>query len=179
MKLRFFLLALAILLCASGAYAQTVFNVSGSFIDGPTLGGTITINTATGVVTAVNLTLSAPYAGAYTVIDSQGWNGTYFGIPVSTAANPTGLPQINLLLPPSTLVGYAGGTVCSNSVPCTHISSGFFPSVGVTFTLNSATLSPGSGSPPPSTPAPPTWILAAIAVALAAFTALLRRPKHA
>ncbi len=56
------------------------FNASGTFQSGATLGGTITIDTASGTVVSADLTLSAPYNTVYNHDESSndGYVG-YFG----------------------------------------------------------------------------------------------------
>jgi hypothetical protein len=165
-------------LCAAGAYAAPVaFNVSGTFVDGTALSGTITIDTAAGTVTAVNVTLGSPDANTYTVIQTGVGSGapSYYSIPLGTAASPQGLPSLNLLIPPrTTLVGYAGGALCSDSAPCSGVTSGVWLGVGNAVALTSGSLSTSGPTPPPSTPAPPTWALIGLAILLAASAAMLR-----
>ena len=71
------LLLLSAAVGVPAAHADTIFNVTGTFNDGATLSGTITINTTAGMVTALDLTTTETGAmGPYTGIGGQGGTGT-------------------------------------------------------------------------------------------------------
>jgi hypothetical protein len=96
----------------------TTFIAEGTFLDGATLGGTVTIDTTIGSVTAVNLTIGAPDSLDLTAIVLQQANfpvsGIYF-LEVNTGG-PT-YPGLSLGMPVSTLDGYSGGSLISDSQP--------------------------------------------------------------
>jgi hypothetical protein len=167
------LAALAIVLCASSAYAASVvFTAAGTTADGATLGGTVTIDTTAGTVTAANVTLGAPDTSTYTFIQAgTGPSAPVYVIQLGTAAS--GNPRMGLLVPGTTLVGYAGGALCSTSALCTDVTSYVFFGGDNPIDLTAGSLTPVP--PPPSTPAPPTWALIGLAILLlAAFTAMSR-----
>ena len=94
-----------------------VFAAYGTFADGASLSGTVTIDTTAGQITAANLQVGTPDSAAFTVVsEDQGTN--IFGLwlaTIYTAGNPRSFPYIAFFFPASTLVGYAGGPICSNS----------------------------------------------------------------
>jgi hypothetical protein len=173
-------LALAIALCVPGAYAGTVtLNVTGSFFDGAALSGTITVDQSGGTVTAINLTVGAPESGTYNVIYSQGPSNTYGAYNVVVLASPgVGLPEINLFLVGTSLIGYTGGSLCSNQTPCTapgiSIASGLWRSNDTSDSLSSGTVG-GATTPTSSVPALSPWALGILAILFAVSAALLLR----
>lgn len=172
MQLRFMSV---MMLFASGLLAQTAFNASGTFADGTTLGGTVTINTATGQVTSVDLTLSAPNAATLTLIADV---GSVPGSVVISAGTPSVYPQVSLWFPVSTLAGYSGGALCSNTSPCT---SGAFTNLARSDVAGEDRLTSGSLTPasqPPGTPAPPSLWLALVGCATVLAYALRARRRN-
>ena len=162
---------LATMLFVSASFAQTVFTASGTFANGATLGGTVTINPATGEVTAINLTVSAPISATLTVAEGTGFGAAYVDFGVGTVSGTT---DMTVALPGTTLVGFSGGPLCSTSAPCGGISSGVRVS-GVLTQLTSGSLT--SGSSAAATPAPPSlWL--ALSGCLAAFVYALRRRRR-
>lgn len=69
--------ALVLVSSALTARADTIFNVSGSLSDGAALGGTLTIDTVAGRVTASNITAGPPDSLTFTNITFQ--NNNYGG----------------------------------------------------------------------------------------------------
>lgn len=128
MKHSFIQCVIAMALCTSGAYGGLVtFSVSGVLGDGATLGGTVTIDTTAGDVTAIDLTLSAPVPnpGTYDVLNGQGYNGVDYAIGAALMGDSYGsYPTFTLALPVSTLVGYAGGPLCTVVDTCSGETSG-------------------------------------------------------
>jgi len=104
------------LFTAVGANAM-VFDVSGTASDGTgVLGGTVTIDTSTGVVTAVDLTFSD---GALTAAEGNVINTLKtFNMNVGALGEPSGPVASGYLLQlqGSNLVGYNGGAISSWSV---------------------------------------------------------------
>jgi hypothetical protein len=113
------------------ARADTIFNVSGTFDNGATLIGTISINTTTGTVdmTGTSFTISAstgsPASSAISppwfLVAGQGNDGTNgYAIDFTTVSggNTSSLPGLDLVLFTSTsnatsnLIGYAGCSWC-------------------------------------------------------------------
>jgi hypothetical protein len=141
-------ITLAVLLVAIGApiaHADTVFTVTGSFDDGAILSGTATINTTTGLVTAFDLSTTGAFvSGPYTTVDpGQGpFNGQYSVS--STLSNSS----IDFLFPSGSLVGYAGGSLCSLPLNCPYVS--FLTAPSGNFALASGSLTPQVTTPEPS-----------------------------
>ena len=123
----------ASLSAAERSSAATVFDLTGTFTDASTISGTLTIDVTAGVVDAVNVT----YLGInYTNILVQG-TGTgqttpgHTPIPIYYGVI-TGIPYpfIDLAFQGtsavSSLVGYAGGGLCSFDAPCGPDDEGLF-----------------------------------------------------
>ncbi len=76
-QMRRFMLAAAVFGLMSGAAAParadiiTTFTAEGTFVDGATLGGTLTIDTTIGMVTAANLMVGAPYSLTLATVQNQ------------------------------------------------------------------------------------------------------------
>jgi len=188
LRLRLVLAALVIVLFAWCAYAgDTVvtFNASGTFADGATLSGTLTLDTTTGEPMVENLVVSSPDSNTYTVPNGVVITSTYQLIFVSPAGLPF-TPVLQVTVPASTLVGYSGGTLCSTTTTCgagasiSAVRAGSGPPY--TFdNLTSGSLTPaGAGSPTATAPALSPWALGGLALLLAASAAmLLRRAQQA
>jgi len=93
--------------------APVVFSASGIFTDGSLLTGTLTIDTTLGVATGSAIQITAPIAFDAVVIQPNFYSltGTTF---IELGATTLGYPYLMLLIHASTLVGYTGGSLCSN-----------------------------------------------------------------
>jgi hypothetical protein len=98
----------------STARADTaVFDITGKFADsgiGTSLIGTVTIDTTAGTILATDVSTTGNFPGGpYPLVSAS-------GNPVNLAFNGTGgsIVLMQLYLPVSSLVGYAGGVLCSN-----------------------------------------------------------------
>ncbi len=121
-QMRRFMLAAAVFGLMSGAAAParadiiTTFTAEGTFVDGATLGGTLTIDTTIGMVTAANLMVGAPYSLTLATVQNQTDPPpppTYYFVTVGATA--AGFPYIDLIFPVSSLVAYAGGELLSTT----------------------------------------------------------------
>ena len=144
-------LVFALCFAAPIAHADTVFTVTGSFDNGAILSGTATINTSTGIVTAFDLSTTGAFvSGPYTTVDpGQGpFFGQYF------VSSTLSIFSIDLSFPPpGSLVGYTGGSLCSDVVSCFFISAlnkTTTPTPSTTFNLTSGSLTPQVATPEPS-----------------------------
>ena len=141
------LTVLVVAIAAPIAHADSVFTVTGSFDNGAILSGTATINTSTGLVTALDLSTTGAFvSGPYTTVDPG--QGPFFGdyIVSSTLSNSS----IDLLFPPpGSLVGYAGGSLCSDIDSCFFISALNIAPFSI-FPLTSGSLTPQVTTPEPS-----------------------------
>lgn len=100
----------------SPAHADTVFDVTGTFTNGATLSGTITINTVTGSITGQSLQTSSPILGNFGFLVTQTPAFFYFA-EFDTTASPSS-PYLDLFFSAGSLVNYAGGSLCSESDNC-------------------------------------------------------------
>lgn len=98
--------------------------VDGVFENGAILDGTITIDNVTGAVTGQNLLLDSPGPPVSLTFSVQLNEssidpfGTDWLTAFATAANPFSYPEIELIFPTDTLVGYEGGLLCSGFETC-------------------------------------------------------------
>jgi len=115
-----FVLGVLLALASQATAAPVVFTVLGEFNNGSgyALSGTITIDTATGKVVAVDL--AAKYGGAlYATFTSlpygvnsntkYGYTTIYWELTNPPLPAPGAFASLMLVIPASTLVGYAGG----------------------------------------------------------------------
>jgi hypothetical protein len=131
MKRLAFLAAVALLLGGVGQVKAGMFNVSGtlaeldSMLNPVTVGGTVTIDVTTGVVTAVDLVVGSPESLTLNVIQSQASNSPVSGdYEIDAGTGPSGLPVFSLILPTATLVNYSGGSIGSRTQPANGFTSG-------------------------------------------------------
>jgi hypothetical protein len=109
-------LVLAAVLVGPGLFAakaDTIFNFSGTFQNGAALGGSITINTATGAIDGVNLTVGGT-SFSFVQLNLPGFGTEYFLQLTSTASDSS--PFLDVFFPVTSLVGYTGGQLCITPV---------------------------------------------------------------
>jgi len=130
-----------IILCLASLAPQafaTDFQATGLFTNGATLGGTLTIDTNVGTVTASDLTISG--AGTFSTLISQ----INYGPPVFysvVADNIAGTEEFSFGLLADSLVGYTGGDFCGDSNGGSCLSSVFYP---ISDPFNQVSLSNGT-----------------------------------
>ena len=152
----------AICLSFSPASADTItiFNLTGTFTDGTTVSGTVTIDvTFPGFVESANLSyLNNSYSTIQSQVQFSG-NTTMGAIPsqvgylVDIGTSSSQFPSIHLLIEgipqPIFLAGYPGGPVCSLDHPCGPdqqggtFTSGFHPDAMTAVALQTGQLVPG------------------------------------
>jgi hypothetical protein len=139
-------------LCAAGARADTIttFDATGTFNDGASLSGTLTIDTTNGNVVASTVE-ALPDASGLTDI----FVGTIGGVTGVTLEAPAGEPSLILDLSLNTLAGYTGGPLASLSDPATVRGMDvettlFLPSFTAVF-LSSGSLTPQTATPEAAT----------------------------
>src|SRR5215471_16011597 len=127
------LIAAAVLVvgCApANADVIRAFNVSGVFVNGTTLSGSIAIDTTNGTLSSVNLTLGSPINSIFnssTIVSAQ-----------LTAASPISLldlikplkEKLSLFIDAASFVDYSGRALCGGPVggpfapsPCNNVSA--------------------------------------------------------
>jgi hypothetical protein len=141
-----------VLSSAAPTWADTIFNLTGTFADSTTVSGTLAIDLTTGHIDAANLI----YGGnTYSTILAQhpftgntapGQTPVPVDYSVFIGISSSILPRIDLGIPGTSavdsLVSYAGGSLCSTSANCgpdqlgISYASAFFPLSGTpTFLL--------------------------------------------
>ncbi len=148
----------------------TTFNVTGTFTDSATLGGTININTTTGTVVSGDLTVSG-VAPAFIYLTGQGTgtNSDYyadFGNGVrATVVTPGSTASLGAILDiyfdASSLVNYTGGALCNTSGNCGTDVTFYQTNLDPNLIGGAVTLASG-------VPEPATWMLMLAAPALMA-----------
>jgi hypothetical protein len=113
----------------SGIAKATLFDASGTFADGATLSGWINIDTTSGLATAVNLVVSAPDSLTFDFVQAQGVVSADTEIQTGVAAS--GLPNLNIILFGTSLVGYTGGPISSVSHPGSFVTDIFYSSTHI------------------------------------------------
>jgi hypothetical protein len=172
----------AVLLCAILAVtgqakaSPTVFDATGTFTDGSSLSGTITIDPTSGLATAEDLFVSGGTSGyvsplefnlippALTQANNQGAGNVWLG-----GSDLSNNWQLQVDIPGPTLVGYAGSNLIVSS----------FPPDGTYFTAfgeGGANLVSGTLTAV-TTPAPPAIVLLASAVLAAGGFQFVRRRR--
>jgi hypothetical protein len=114
-------------LCSARARADTVFDLTGAFVDNSTVSGTLTINTTTGVIDAASLlytdnTYSVSFQGPFTGGTASGQTPVPVGVEVDFESGAPTAPIIVLFIRGTSsvdsLIAYAGGSLCSVDAPC-------------------------------------------------------------
>jgi len=171
--------ALIALLAPRAVLADTVFTASGTFSDGSTLSGTVTINTTTGAVTGADLLWTDVAAPLSTDI----LLGVVFGNLQLSAEDTTGVDYIELDFPfnsQSFPVGYAGGPLCSNSDTAGFCySDTSLAGANLTPTPLVVYLEQGSLTPPAGVPAPEPRGLLLLSIGLLGLMGVIRRKRLA
>ena len=123
-------LALVLFLPALAAHADTIttFDFAGTF-DLGTASGTVAIDTTTGAVQTIDLTfptLSSEAGVPSTMSESYGPPQNFTEIGETWIGQPgvNYYAGISVDIPVASLVGYAGGNICSLDNPCTDATSG-------------------------------------------------------
>jgi hypothetical protein len=150
--------------CAVTHAGPITFIASGALQDTSVLSGTVTIDTTLGTVTALNLSLSSPDSVTVSTAAAFGPSGIS-GVLEIVGSNGGSFPDLTLLVPTASFVGYTGGGLCIvGSVSCMNDPSFFLtgPSIGSSFTTLSLT---ESGVPEPASMA----LVGGGVLALAAF----------
>lgn len=170
-KIRHYLTLAVLTLLSSISLASradgAIFIAEGVFEDGSALSGTVTIDTAAGLFTAVDLIVGPPSNLTFSENLDQG----SFGPPLFYSVfvgNPAGTWDFYLGIELDSLVGYTGGPICSQETPAC------IPSVLFNLVIDDfgPELVRGSFSPVPE---PATAVLAGSA--LAGLWAIRRRRR--
>jgi hypothetical protein len=141
-----FIVGCVLLIGGSAAHAATIFNLTGTFQSGSTFtaGSEITIDTALGTITGLNIGISAPDTVAYTLASGVLLPLVSPGLEIEIGAVT---PFLNLLLPVSTLTGYTGGPLCTSGAGGCPGASALSP-IGARDFLVSGSLTPAPTATP-------------------------------
>jgi PEP-CTERM motif-containing protein len=129
--------------------SPVTFFATGVTANNSTLSGTLTIDPVSGAFLALDLTMSGPLSFSVDVLGafSQGPGETS----IVGVSGPNS-PQITIDLPVSTLVGYAGGSICTGGCPVNSIAAisdtnnSFFTSGSLTAVPEPASLALAGGA---------------------------------
>jgi hypothetical protein len=152
-----YILILGIALFVAGltpAHADTIFNISGTFFDGPTLTGTMSVNTATGVIDSASFTVTSPHESVTYTMQVILDNGTGFSGAVFSGTLPGDLALIFATSPSGSLgslIGYTGGSICSGSGACGGVNESFVNFDGLGLFWESGPVTEAVATPEPAT----------------------------
>jgi hypothetical protein len=108
----------ALCLFAPAMHAGMItFVATGVTQSGSTLSGNVVIDTTAGSVSSLSLTMSSPLSFTVSTFDNFS-SGQASGYYVIGADNGTTFPFVDLDIPTATLVGYAGGSICTIGSTC-------------------------------------------------------------
>ena len=131
-------------LFAGAAYGDEILNftASGTFVNGDSLGGQVTIDVTTGNVTAANLTASGAAPYVFNTNVGQINNSPFPGVTTIAADSPNNgnYPILLLATPTPSLIGYLGGNIASTTSPVSGFFSDYLSSSGSSVSLASGTL---------------------------------------
>jgi len=141
--------AMSLAASVSAVGSPILFNLSGVFQNGASLGGTVTIDPVTGLVTAANVILGAPSSLTLGTVEGQASEfGVQYHVQIGQGATP---PDVNLTFPVASLIGYSGGGLCTRtSVNCVF-ATGLFYSSTENYALTSGSASVAAVVPEPAT----------------------------
>jgi hypothetical protein len=184
-KAGFSFLAVFLLAATAGATPVTFSLEDGTFASGATMSGTLVIDTATGSLVSADLTYTL--GGSSVSFDrtffGQGTIPALFGVffpltvagvvdgPENPLANPPVVDEFDLILPAASLVGYAGGPLCTDgSVGGVYCGGAVFSEyAGRVNFLGNDVMTNGNLVSFAATPEPPEFVLTLTGAALCAF----------
>ncbi len=105
--------------CAARADSFSTFGLNGRFASGTTLGGTVTVDTTTGVITDSELVLNFGLFEYDLAIAPTGQGpdmGAYYQFDYNNLLGPG--TYLSLTVPTGSLVGYTGGPLCVQGSGC-------------------------------------------------------------
>jgi PEP-CTERM motif len=131
------------------AKADTIFNITSTFTNGATLSGTISINTSTGLVGSGSFLIAG---NTYTFSGFQSVEGPGGGTEYLAFFTDALGDHLDIIFPTNSLVGYAGGFLCSTALGQTCNDPTQFGNTanGITFLAQGGTSSTNSVPEPSS-----------------------------
>lgn len=180
MKTSRYALALAVglfvLAAPSIVRADTLFAATGTFQDSSTLSGTLTINTTTGLITAADLAVQYNITPTVTEMFTQILGQT----PNSVTLEGNDFSALSVYINVSTLMGFAGGALCSTTVSCTgSVVTDVSPSTGIHGVPFNDFLTSGTLTVPVAAPEPSTIVLFGVTLLGLAAAASARKVMNA
>src|ERR1700683_3234297 len=125
-----YVLILAVALFVAGltpAHADSIFDLTGTMTGGRSFTGTMSVNTATGVIDSGSFTITSGFGSiTYTMLTLQ-LSGTGFAVADFGNIDGTALALYSATSPSGSagsLIGYTGGALCSQTAPCGIAVSG-------------------------------------------------------
>jgi PEP-CTERM motif len=152
----------------------TTFDLSGTFEDGSLLTGTVTIDTTTGLPTAVSAETTGPTSvGPLTDLGFSEDQPQFFEI----AAQGSNNNDIFLFFDVPNLIGYTGGDLCGVSLPECVSTMGPLVDQGPVFSFatDPVLLTEGSVTLPSATPEPSSLLLLGIGALVLSVMAFRRK----
>ena len=175
MRLFGFCVSIGVLLAAATYAAPLTFIATGTFHDGEALGGSVVIDTATGLALSADLTLSGSSSHFTTLLLQRTWppSSPFLSELIFQNADLTN-NQIVFLFPPVSLVGYTGGALCGLTANCQDSALTYFSNINTVnngASTNFIELEQGSLEPAQA-PEPATCLTALSALGLSVISRL-------
>ena len=112
-------MAVLVLIASTAQAGPITFNATGILKNGSSLSGSIIMDTTLGTVQSLNLIFTGTYSFTISsVVLAAANTGSQTGTFAIEGKNATPYPFTFIELPVTTLVGYTGGSICSQGTSC-------------------------------------------------------------